>query len=234
MPMIDEKLNNPEEHKALRFPRPIIITLILLFTALALSGCTALPTIRQSEHSAQALVLIDLQRGVLSPDGPATLGNKRSDALIQATDRAIDTALKNGIPIAFVKNEWSQWRFFENWWFGGAFKKGSEWAQVDPRLLTRIPEDKRVVFSKPFPSAFSDPNLQKWLESNKVGKLIVGGLYGDKCITSTTMEALERGYIVQLVPDGIVTQDEEGRAPTIEKLINRGATIWTPALRGNP
>jgi nicotinamidase-related amidase len=162
------------------------------------------------------------------------LGAKRSDALIQAIDRAIDTALKNGIPIAFVKNVWSQWRFIENWWFGGAFKKGSEWAQIDPRLLTRIPEEKRVIFSKPLPSAFSDRNLQKWLEDNMVGKLIVGGLFGDKCITSTTMEALERGYTVQLVPDGIVTQDEAGSTPAIENPINRGATIWSPAQRGNP
>jgi biuret amidohydrolase len=208
-------------------------TLSILLAVLALSGCAALPTIPQSERPGQALVLIDLQRGVLSPDGPATLGAKRSEALIQATNHAIVTALKDGIPIAYVKNEWSQWRFFENWWFGGAFKKGSEWAQIDPRLLTRIPEEKRTIFSKPFPSAFSDPNLQKWLEDNKVGKLIIGGLFGDKCITSTTIEALERGYIVQLVPDGIVTQDEESRATTIEKLINRGATIWSPALRDN-
>jgi biuret amidohydrolase len=232
--MIDKKLIAPGNQKAVRLPRPIVITLIMLFTILSISGCATRPTIRQSEHRSQALILIDLQRGVLSPDGPATLGNKRSEALIQATDRAIDTALKNGIPIAFVKNEWSQWRFFENWWFGGAFKKGSEWAQVDPRLLTRIPEDKRVIFSKPFPSAFSDTNLQNWLENKKVGKLIIGGLYGDKCITSTTVEALERGYIVQLVPDGIVTQDEEDLAPTIEKLINKGATTWTPAPKGNP
>ena len=209
-------------------------TLMMLLAVLALSGCAVLPTIPQSERHGQALVLIDLQRGVLSPDGPATLGAKRSEALIQATDGAIDTALKNGIPIAFVKNEWSQWRFFENWWFGGAFKKGSEWALIDSRILTRIPKEKRVFFSKPFPSAFSDPNLQKWLEDNKVGKLIVGGLFGDKCITSTTMEALERGYIVQLVPNGIVTQDEAGSAPAIEKLITRGATMWSPVPKDNP
>jgi nicotinamidase-related amidase len=226
-----------EFHKHLNYLKdPFMIkpTLIMLLTFLALSGCAALPTIPQSERPGQALVLIDLQRGVLSPDGSATLGAKRSDALIQVTERAIDTALKNGIPIAFVKNEWSKWRFFENWWFGGAFKKGSEWAQIDTRLLTRIPEEKRAIFSKPFPSAFSDPNLQKWLEDNKVGKLVVGGLYGDKCITSTTIEAFDRGYIVQLVPDGIVNQDEGGRDTTIEKLINRGATIWSPALRDNP
>jgi nicotinamidase-related amidase len=198
---------------------------ILLLIALAISGCATAPTIQRSERPGKALVLIDLQRGVLSPDGPATLGARRSDALIQATDRAIVTALNNGTPIALVKNEWSEWRFFENWWFGGAFKKGSEWAQIEPRLLARIPEEQRVIFSKPFPSAFSDPNLQKWLEDKKVGELVIGGLYGDKCITSTVVEALERGYAVRLVPDGIVTQDEKDLAPTIEKLLVRGATI---------
>lgn len=199
--------------------------LIVLLIVLAISGCAPLPTIQRSERPQKALLLVDLQRGVLSPDGPATLGAKRSDALILATDRAIDTALKNGNPIAFVKNEWSQWRFFENWWFGGAFQKGSEWAQIEPRLLTRIPEEKRVIFSKPFPSAFSDPNLQKWLDDNKISELVIGGLYGDKCITSTVVEALERGYAVRLVPDGIVTQDEKKLAPTIEKLLAKGATL---------
>jgi nicotinamidase-related amidase len=211
----------------------IIKAILIVLSFFVLSGCASPPTIHQTERPNQALLLIDLQRGVLSPDGPAALGAKRSDALIQAVDRAIDTALINGIPIVFIKNEWSQWRFFENWWFSGAFKKGSEWAQIDPRLLTRIPEEKRVIFSKPLPSAFSDQNLQIWLENNKVGKLIVGGLFGDKCITSTTIEALECGYIVQLVPNGIVTQDDAGSAPAIEKLINRGATTWSPALRGN-
>ncbi len=200
-------------------------TLFILLSALALSGCAAVPTIERSERPSQALLLIDLQRGVLSPDGPATLGAKRSDALFQSTDRAIESALKNGVPIAFVKNEWSEWRFFENWWFDGAFRKGSEWAQIDPRLLKRIPEESRIIFSKPFPSAFSDPDLQKWLDDKKVGELVVGGLYGDKCITSTIREALKRGYAVRLVPDGIVTQDEDDRASTIEKLIAIGATL---------
>lgn len=199
-------------------------TLTVLLIALTISGCAPLPAIQRSERPGKALVLIDLQRGVLSPDGPASLGAKRSDALIQATDRVIDAALKNGTPIAFVKNEWSQWRFFENWWFGGAFMKGSEWARIEPRLLTRIPEEKRVIFSKPFPSAFSDPNLQTWLDGNKIGELIIGGLYGDKCITSTVVEALERGYAVRLVPNGIVTQDEKELAPAIEKILAKGAT----------
>lgn len=202
------------------------LTLITLLAVLVLSGCAASPTIQRSERVGQALVLIDLQRGVLSPDGPATLGAERSDHLIQVTRRAIDTALKDGLPIAFVKNEWSQWRFFENWWFGGAFRKGSEWAQIEPRLLTGIPAERLAFFSKSFPSAFSDPNLQKWLDENKVGELVIGGLYGNKCITSTTIEALKRGYAVRLIGDGIVTQDEADLAPTMEKLITKGATLW--------
>ena len=202
-------------------------TLFMFLTALAVTGCAAYqPASHRPERTGQALVLIDLQRGVLTPDGPATLGAKRSDALIQATGRAIDTALKNGIPVAFVKNEWSNWRFLENWWFGGAFKKGSQWAQIDPRLLTGIPEDKIVFFSKSFPSAFSDTNLEKWLEDKKVGELVIGGLYGDKCITSTALEALEHGYAVRLIPDGIVTRDEAGLAPAIGKLLAKGATLW--------
>lgn len=208
---------------------------ILIFSliVLTLTGCASPPVIQRFERPGQALVLIDLQQGVLSPNGPATLGAKRSEELIQVTNRATGIALKKGIPIAFVKNEWSEWRFFENWWFGGAFRKGSEWAQIDPRLLTNIPAEKAAFFSKAFPSAFSDPNLQKWLEEKKVGELIIGGLYGDKCITSTALEALERGYVVRLVPGGIVTQDEADRAPAIEKLITRGATIWSTSLENN-
>jgi nicotinamidase-related amidase len=209
--------------------------LIVFLTSLVLTGCSpTLSTIQKSERPGHALVLIDLQRGVLSPDGPATLGEKRSDALILEINRAIDTAINNGIPIAFVKNEWSEWRFFENWWFGGAFRKGSEWAQIDPRLLTNIPKEKVIFFSKSFPSAFSDQNLQKWLEDRNIGELIIGGLYGDKCVTSTVLDALEHGYAVRLVPDGIVTQNEAEIAQTTEKLITKGATLWSTAIGGEP
>lgn len=210
------------------------ITVIMLLALVTLSGCASLPTIQRSERPGRALLLIDLQRGVLSPDGPATLGAERAEALIRATDRAIDAAQKQGMPIAFVKNEWSGWRVFENWWFSGAFRQGSEWAQVEPRLLARIPEEKRVFFSKPFPSAFSDPKLHEWLRENRVGELVIGGLYGDKCITSTTLDALEQGYAVQLVPDGIVTQDEAAREPTIIKLIGKGATLWSAVGGSSP
>lgn len=198
-----------------------------VFTVLLLSACAApQTTISRPERPAQALILIDLQRGVLSANGPATLGAKRSDALIQATSRAIETALQKGIPIALVKNEWPRWRFMENWWFGGAFRKGSEWTQIDPRLLTNIPQGKQTFFSKSFPSSFSDPDLQKWLEDKKVGELIIGGLYGDNCVTSTALDALQRGYAVRLLPDAIVTRDEADLTPTIEKLLAKGAKIW--------
>lgn len=201
--------------------------LLLLLTTLALPACApSLATIQRSDHPGKALLLIDMQLGVLSTDGPATMGEKRAAALIAANNSAIDAALKSGIPIAFVKNEWPGWRFAENWWFNGAFRKGSDWAQIDPRLLVRIPKGEQVFFSKSIPSAFSDPALQPWLEKNMVGELIIGGLYGDQCITATVRDALVHGYLVRLVPNGIATRDEADLTPALDKLTSKGAEFW--------
>jgi nicotinamidase-related amidase len=206
---------------------------LLLLAPLVCAGCTAsLTAIDRSERPGRALLLIDMQRGVLSPDGPATLGEQRAESLLRTTERAVDTALEQGMPIALVKNEWSGWRFVENWWFDGAFRKGSDWAQVDPRLLSRIPAEKQVIFSKSFPSAFSDPNLQGWLEENRVGELVIGGLYGDQCVTATARDALDHGYAVRLVAGGIATRDEADLAPAMGKLVARGATLWSPGAEG--
>ena len=190
------------------------------------SACkSTIAPIERTERPNRALLLIDLQRGVLDPAGPASIDPARSEALIQAARREILAAQNEKLPVIFIKNEWPAWRFAENWWFGGAFKKDSEWAQIDPRLLELVPEHERIILSKAFPSSFTNETLQAELKKRQIGELWVGGLFADKCVTATSQDALENGYSVMLLPDTLVTQEPKDLPAAIENLQKKGATV---------
>lgn len=200
--------------------------LLSVVIGLFFTACSAsIHPIPSHDRPHQALIIIDMQRGVLDPQGPASVGKTRADPLIQAVQKAILKAQIQQIPIAFIKNEWPSWRWIENLWFHGAFKKDSDWAQVDSRLFLGNLLTERTEFSKDFPSSFSDTRLQPWLEAHQIGTLVIAGLFANKCVLATTRDAIRNGYKVEFISNGLLTQKEEDLSQAIKSLTDLGASV---------
>jgi nicotinamidase-related amidase len=85
--------------------------------------------------------------------------------------------------------------------------------RLDPRLVGLIPElapfvPPAAVVDKHGYSAFTSPQLLPLLRERGVDTLVVSGSETDVCVLSTVLGAIDHGYRVTLVSDGICSSSD--------------------------
>ncbi len=101
------------------------------------------------------------------------------------------------------------WRvYFERW-------REATRAHLDPALIGLMPELAALVppartVDKPGYSAFTAPALLPTLAQMEATTLIVTGAETDVCVLSTVMAAVDLGFRVILVGDGLCSSSDEG------------------------
>ncbi len=90
--------------------------------------------------------------------------------------------------------------------------------------LKPLPEES--IIEKRYPSSFTQTGLEAKLQSLGKNTLIVTGFMTHMCVSSTTREAAERGYLCTVVEDACATRDlPDGSGGTIP-----ATTIQSTAL----
>jgi nicotinamidase-related amidase len=117
---------------------------------------------------------------------------------------------------AFEK--WTPKSFFVTW----VPVKGSYKAQIDSRINkeTNDPE-----FNKPYQDAFSNPELQTYLNNRKIGTLFVSGGAAEACVYMTVWGARNRGYQVYVIDEAIYSFSPAKKNEIYSKYKDIGATI---------
>lgn len=105
---------------------------------------------------------------------------------------------------------------------------GSPGIGLDRRLELGAERD----FTKERGDAFSNPELERWLDQRHVGRLRIVGLDGCHCVQRTARGALNRGYAVEIVESGVLAADRPAWSDWRSKLEAMGAAFHTPAGRG--
>jgi nicotinamidase-related amidase len=87
--------------------------------------------------------------------------------------------------------------------------------QLDPRLLELMPELARLVppadvVDKTRYSAFALSALTRRLHERMIDTLVVTGSETDVCVLATVLSAVDRGYRVVIVTDGVCSSSDEG------------------------
>jgi len=87
--------------------------------------------------------------------------------------------------------------------------------QLDVRLLELMPTLRRLsppatVIDKSRYSAFFGPALLQHLQARQADALIVTGSETDVCVSATIMAAVDHGFRVILVRDGVCSSSDEG------------------------
>jgi nicotinamidase-related amidase len=88
-------------------------------------------------------------------------------------------------------------------------------ARLDPRLLELMPRLARLVppahvIDKTRYSAFALSGLAAHLRSRGADALVVTGSETDVCVLATVLGAVDRGFRVVLVTDGVCSASDEG------------------------
>jgi nicotinamidase-related amidase len=97
---------------------------------------------------------------------------------------------------------------------------------LDPDLLELMPPLRRLVppaqvLDKPVYSAFAGHLLSDELQRRQVDTLIVTGSETDVCVLSTVLGAIDHGYRVVLVSDGLCSSSDEGHDALLSLYRNR-------------
>lgn len=196
---------------------------LLAALALPLAGCLATsgPRIADYPSPRAAVMLLDLQRGLLAEGGAHAVPAPRAAEVIAAANAAAATGQRTGAEVVYVTMEMSPWTP-SNWWFDGALERGSRSAGLDPRVVVAEPAAR---FAKSASDAFAVEALDRFLRERSVRTLVLGGLLADGCVTWTARGALNRGYRVVVLTDGVASMTDERRRDALADLRGRGVTL---------
>jgi nicotinamidase-related amidase len=112
------------------------------------------------------------------------------------------------------------WRvYYEKW-------RQTTRAQLDVRLLQLMPDLAKLappatVIDKTRYSAFFEPFLLQHLRARQADGLIVTGSETDVCVLATIMDAVDLGYRVILVRDGVCSSSDKGHDALLELYYRR-------------
>jgi nicotinamidase-related amidase len=99
-------------------------------------------------------------------------------------------------------------RYYRRW-------KAATREQLDPALLQLLPSlanlcPPATVIDKTRYSAFVEPQLFQHLQSREADGLIVTGSETDVCVLATVLGAVDLGYRVIVLRDGVCSSSDEG------------------------
>ena len=169
--------------------------------------------------SAAALVVIDLQKGIVSLPTvhPAS-------ELIGRTAKLARTFRERGLPVVLVNVTGRAPGRTD----AGApkFSFPAEWSEFVPEL-EQHPEDH--VVSKQRWGAFIGTSLDEYLRQRGVTQVFLTGVATSAGVESTARSAYDHGYNVVLVTDAMTDRSTENHRHAVESIFPRIAELCTTA-----
>ena len=168
-----------------------------------------------------ALVLVDLQKGILAsghPGVPAVL-DKAATLAHAFREHALPVVLVNVTGSAPGRTDATNAR-------GAARQRPLDWAELAPDLGTH-PDD--ILITKRTWGAFHGTGLDERLQARGVTQLVIGGVATSMGVESTARAAHEHGYHVVLPTDMMLDPDQTSHEHSIGHIFPRIGEITTTA-----
>ena len=205
---------------------------------------TAQPFAFTFDPATTALIVIDMQRDFIEPDGfGATLGNDVSllQTIIPTVARTIAICRRYDIPVIHTrechKPDLSDLtpakrdrgnpslRIGDPGPMGRILISGEAGADIIPELY---PIDGELVIDKPGKGAFYATDLSRHLDDLGVRTIVFAGVTTEVCVQTTMREANDRGYECLLIEDATESYFPKFKAATLDMVRAQGALLgWT-------
>jgi len=179
--------------------------------------------IDKEERSGEALIVIDVQEDFTRRSGKGAFEETRRRAAIGQMNALIEEHRKRGNRIVFIRNVFYAWpvRLVMRLGMGGAGNAGRPGLAFD-RDLDAVGGE---VFEKSIGDSFFNPELEGFLASHAIGRLTLVGLDACHCVQLTARGALQRGYEINIVEEGLLTAFPEKWPDCRQDLVSRGAVL---------
>jgi len=152
-----------------------------------------------------ALIVIDIQKDYFPAGLNEMSGSEK--AVIKAKN-VIDYFRKKGIEVILIKHisESADAKYFKPDTIGIEFHP------------LAVPAANEKIIIKHKVSSYQDTDLQKYLESKKIKKLVIIGMQTNVCITKAAEESVKLGYKVFIIKDACAAKSAEIHNDRIAKL----------------
>ncbi|MBY8978080.1 cysteine hydrolase [Rhodobacteraceae bacterium NNCM2] len=197
-------------------------------------------------RSATALVVVDMQRDFLDPEGYfAALGfdPQGCQTALPGVSELLNAAREAGLFVVHTRQGYrpdlmdlpahKAWRTTHNGApigstgpLGRLLVRGEPGWQIVPELA---PRDGEAVIDKSANGAFYDTDLDTVLRVRGIRHLIVCGITTDCCVHCTVREANDRGYHCLLVSDACGSGDQKAHDAAVYMMTVEGGVLGTTA-----
>ena len=178
------------------------LVLLGIFLALAWRGYSS-PTrgaaIADYGEVRPALLVIDIQEGLSGSLARSSDYRAQSEPFLAAVNGVIDRAQALSMPIIYIHHEVTNG--LVNFLSRGVMAAGSPRVALDQRLKVASDHD----FAKHRLDGFSNPDLGRFLEQNRINRLYLIGLDAAFCVDRTSRGGLNRGYQVRVIQEAVIT-----------------------------
>ncbi len=195
----------------------IVVLNLVIFNFIATKITQGVP-ITTSGSGQTALLVVDIQEGTTG-DVSALKGLKaQSDELIGNVNQIIKEAQERNWSVIYIKTEVVNplLNLINN-----TMARGSEGANLDKRLSVQ----SDLILTKRRSDSFDGTALDQILVENQVEKLVVVGLDAAHCVNSAILAALNRGYQVAVVSNGIISNEEVDKISMLGEFRELGVEI---------
>jgi len=140
-----------------------------------------------------ALLIIDIQNDYF-PGGILTLDG--ADVAAEKTSQLLNVFREQKLPIVYIQHE--------NIKPGtGLMLPGSLGQKINDSVE---PEKSEPCFTKHYPNAFWQTELETYLKGLNIQHLIIVGMMTHMCVSSTARAAMERGFLTTIIQDACATR----------------------------
>jgi nicotinamidase-related amidase len=178
------------------------------------------------DRSTTALLLMDLQRDIVSPEGALGshgLGDQVEKAgTLDRCELALRAARSAGVRVVHVGVELRDGfavnmstPLLSNVVAGGALRAGSTGVEFMPEIA---PVDGETVVMKPSVSAFAGTALALHLRNAGIRHLVLCGVATNFVVEGTARDAVDRGYRVTVLSDGCSSFNSSWHETALEVL----------------
>jgi biuret amidohydrolase len=194
-----------------------------------------------------ALVVIDMQRDFIEPDGfGAALGNDVSHlaAAVQPTLALLQAWRAHRWPVVHTREAHAPdlsdcppakrnrgqpaLRIGDIGPMGRLLIRGEAGCEIVPALA---PLPGELVLDKPGKGAFYSTALHAHLRALRVNTLVFAGVTTEVCVQTTMREANDRGYNTLLVEEATASYFPAFKAATLEMIVAQGGIVgWVSTL----
>lgn len=172
-----------------------------------------------------ALLVVDLQRYFVHPEGKAFLAD--APAIIPRIRGLIEVFRKAGAPIIFTRQaheNGADTGQMGRWWHDKVIWEGTG----DSQLTTEVSlTDTDIVITKTHYSAFEETTLDDELNKRSIEVLVICGVMTNLCVETTARHAFMKNYQPIIVEDACAAKNREYHRASILNLAYGFAHIET-------